>query len=198
MGVYVFNTVTLVKELIRDTKEKDSTHDFGKSIIPALVNRGDGVFAYPFRDERGGKPKYWRDIGTLDSYYAANLDLADPYPEIDLYEPSWPIRTYFGQYPPARIVDSSIDLGLQGEVVDSLICAGYGDLGRARVPLGAVAGGARAYRGAGDGVDSAAGRGHRAQGDGASRHRLPARAHSRRGDGGDGSRSGPEAVYRDG
>lgn len=124
MGVYVFTTVKLVRELIRDAKDVNSRHDFGKDIIPELVRRGDKVVVYPFRDERLNKPAYWRDIGTLDSYYAATLDLADPYPEINLYDAQWPIRTYFGQHPPARIVDSSIDLGLQGKVVDSLISSG--------------------------------------------------------------------------
>jgi glucose-1-phosphate adenylyltransferase len=124
MGVYVFTTKKLVRELINDAKDPNSRHDFGRNIIPSLVNSGDPVYAYPFRDDRQGKTGYWRDIGTLDSYYEANLDLADPYPEIDLYEKNWPIRTYFGQFPPARITDSSIDLGLHGEVVDSLVSSG--------------------------------------------------------------------------
>ncbi|HEY3294405.1 MAG TPA: glucose-1-phosphate adenylyltransferase [bacterium] len=124
MGVYVFTTAKLVRELIRDAKDTNSAHDFGRSIIPALVGRGEKVVVYPFRDEHHNRPAYWRDIGTLESYYAANLDLADPYPEINLYDPDWPIRTYFGQHPPARITDSSIELGLQGKVVDSLISSG--------------------------------------------------------------------------
>lgn len=124
MGVYIFNTAKLVRELIRDAKSEGSQRDFGRNIIPNLVNNGEPVYAYPFREERQGKPAYWRDIGTLDSYYAANLDLVDPYPVINLYDAAWPIRTYFGQHPPARIVDSSIDLGLHGKVVDSLISSG--------------------------------------------------------------------------
>ncbi|MFZ5432628.1 MAG: glucose-1-phosphate adenylyltransferase [Calditrichota bacterium] len=124
MGIYVFNTSKLVRELIRDAKDTNSKHDFGRNIIPRLIEQGDKIMAYPFRDERTGKTSYWRDIGTLDSFYTSNLDLADPYPEIDLYEKTWPIRTYFGQYPPARVVDSSIDLGLHGKVVDSLISSG--------------------------------------------------------------------------
>lgn len=124
MGVYIFTTSMLVRELIRDAKNPDSKRDFGRSIIPAMVERGENLFVYPFRDARTGKPRYWRDIGTLDSYYTANLDLAQPYPEIDLYEKQWPVRTYFGQYPPARIVDSSYDLALNGKVVDSLLSSG--------------------------------------------------------------------------
>lgn len=124
MGVYVFNTAKLVRELIRDAKSEKSQRDFGRNIIPNLVNNGEPVFVYPFRDERRNKPAYWRDIGTLDSFYAANLDLVDPYPIVNLYDKTWPIRTYFGQHPPARIVDSSIDLGLHGKVVDSLISSG--------------------------------------------------------------------------
>ncbi|MBU0507879.1 glucose-1-phosphate adenylyltransferase [bacterium] len=124
MGVYVFNTAKLVRELIRDAKDPHSKRDFGRNIIPSLIERDEMVMAYPFREERTRKTAYWRDIGTLDSYYTTNLDLADPYPEIDLYEQRWPIRTYFGQFPPARVVDSSLDLGLHGTVVDSLICSG--------------------------------------------------------------------------
>lgn len=124
MGVYIFNTAKLVRELIRDAKTEGSRRDFGRSIIPNLVAVGDPVYAYPFRDARYNKPAYWRDIGTLDSFYSANIDLVDPYPIVNLYDNTWPIRTYFGQYPPARIVDSSIDLGLQGKVVDSLISSG--------------------------------------------------------------------------
>ncbi|RPH93893.1 glucose-1-phosphate adenylyltransferase [candidate division KSB1 bacterium] len=124
MGVYVFNTAKLVRELIRDAKNPESKHDFGRSIIPHLVEQNEPVYVYPFRNSRQGTPAYWRDIGTLDSYYAANLDLVDPYPVMSLYDADWPIRTYFGQYPPARIVDSSIDLGLHGRVVDSLISSG--------------------------------------------------------------------------
>jgi len=124
MGIYVFNTAKLVRELIRDSKEPHSQHDFGRNIIPLLIERGERVMAYPFCEERTGRRAYWRDIGTLDSYYTANLDLADPYPEIDLYETRWPIRTYFGQFPPARVVDSSVELGLHGTVVDSLISSG--------------------------------------------------------------------------
>jgi glucose-1-phosphate adenylyltransferase len=124
MGVYVFETAKLVRELIRDFKHVESQHDFGKDIIPHMVREGDGVFVYPFHDERAGKPSYWRDIGTLDSYYSTNLDLVDAEPEVDLYEPSWQIRTYFGQHPPARIVDSTMDPHLQGKVVDSLISSG--------------------------------------------------------------------------
>jgi len=120
----VFTTAKLVRELIRDSKNPESKHDFGRNIIPSLIAEGKRVMVYPFRDHRMGRPSYWRDIGTLDSYFAANMDLVDPYPDIDLYESAWPIRTYFGQHPPARIVDSSIDLGLHGKVVDSLVSSG--------------------------------------------------------------------------
>jgi glucose-1-phosphate adenylyltransferase len=124
MGIYVFTTAKLVRELIRDFKEMDSQHDFGKDIIPHMVRNGQGVFVYPFHNEKEGIASYWRDIGTLDSYYTANLDLVKADPEVDLYEPSWQVRTYFGQHPPARIVDSTLDPHLQGKVVDSLVSAG--------------------------------------------------------------------------
>jgi glucose-1-phosphate adenylyltransferase len=124
MGIYIFTTVKLVKELIRDAKDPHSSHDFGKNIIPSLIGKGDCVFAYPFRDENGNPSGYWRDIGTLDSYFACNLDLVAPHLKIDLYDRDWPIRTYAEARPPARIVDSTVDTAHQGEAVDSLISPG--------------------------------------------------------------------------
>jgi glucose-1-phosphate adenylyltransferase len=123
MGIYVFDTKRLVRELIRDSKSENTSRDFGKNIIPSLVNSGSNVFAYPFRNENGN-PRYWRDIGTLDSYYEANLDLIQANPEIDLYENNWAIRTFTGQNPPARTVDSTLDKAQRGVAIDSLISAG--------------------------------------------------------------------------
>jgi glucose-1-phosphate adenylyltransferase len=124
MGVYVFSTTKLVRELIRDAKDRRSSHDFGKSIIPALIERGDRVFAYPFRDDSTGATGYWRDIGTLDSYFACNLDLASPRPGIDLYDKSWPIRTRTQPHPPSRVVGTTAGGARSGEVVDSLLGPG--------------------------------------------------------------------------
>jgi glucose-1-phosphate adenylyltransferase len=124
MGIYVFNTVKLVKELIRDAKDRHSSHDFGKDIIPAMIARGDRVYVHPFRDEISGSPEYWRDIGTLDSYFTCNIDLLAPQPGIDLYDRHWPIRTGVGQYPPVRIVSSTFDFTEKGTVAHSMISQG--------------------------------------------------------------------------
>ncbi len=123
MGVYVFSTVKLVRELIRDAKDHNSRHDFGRNVIPAMIANGDRVLAYPFVSENSGSA-YWRDIGTLDSYYEANMDLVKAEPPIDLYDRHWPIRTHMPPRPPARVVDSTIDPSLVGTVVDSLLGAG--------------------------------------------------------------------------
>lgn len=124
MGVYVFSTAKLVRELIRDAKNRSSKHDFGRNVIPAMIENKDRVFAYPFVNEQTGDSSYWRDIGTLDSYYESNLDLVSPEPHIDLYDREWPIRTHMSSRPPARIVDSTLDHSLAGTAVDSLISSG--------------------------------------------------------------------------
>ncbi len=124
MGIYVFSTAKLVRELIRDAKNRNSKHDFGRNVIPAMIESKDRVFAYPFVNEPAGEPSYWRDIGTLDSYYESNLDLVLPEPHIDLYDGEWPIRTHMSSRPPARIVDSTLDRSLVGTAIDSLISAG--------------------------------------------------------------------------
>jgi glucose-1-phosphate adenylyltransferase len=124
MGIYVFSTAKLVRELIRDAKNRNSKHDFGRNVIPAMIENKDHVFAYPFVDEASGTPSYWRDIGTLDSYYESNLDLVHAEPQIDLYDGRWPIRTQMSPRPPARIVDSTLDRSLVGTAIDSLISAG--------------------------------------------------------------------------
>jgi glucose-1-phosphate adenylyltransferase len=124
MGIYVFNTAKLVKELILEAKDGHSNHDFGKDIIPAMIGRGDRVFVHPFRDGSSGSPKYWRDIGTLDSYFSCNLDLLASQPKIDLYDRHWPVRTGAGPLPPARIVDSTFDFTKKGMAEHSLISQG--------------------------------------------------------------------------
>lgn len=124
MGIYVFNTVKLVRELIRDAKDRRSNHDFGKDIIPAMIGQGDRVYVHPFRNGSSGSPRYWRDIGTLDSYFTCNLDLLAPQPEIDIYDRHWPIRTHVDPYPPARIVSSTFDFTEKGTVEHSMISQG--------------------------------------------------------------------------
>ena len=103
MGVYVFNTEVLVRRVIEDAKDPNSQHDFGKNVIPAMLGQ-DRVFAYSFRDENKKVAKYWRDIGTLDAYYEANMDLVAVDPLFNLYDQDWPIRTYQAPAPPAKTV----------------------------------------------------------------------------------------------
>jgi glucose-1-phosphate adenylyltransferase len=121
MGIYVFNMDVLIDALEQDAALADSRHDFGKNIIPSLISRGK-VFSYPFYDENKKAAKYWRDIGTLDAYYAANMDLCQVNPEFNMYDPEWPLRTYQPQAPPAKFVFA--EERRKGEAVDSLIAQG--------------------------------------------------------------------------
>ena len=102
MGVYIFDTDVLVRALEADAAQP-TTHDFGKDIIPALIHQ-EPVYAYRFYDENKKASKYWRDIGTLDAYFEANMDLCQVNPEFNLYDPEWPLRTYQPQAPPAKFV----------------------------------------------------------------------------------------------
>ncbi len=123
MGIYAFNTDTLIKQLIEDAKRKDSSHDFGKDIIPKMVQDGSKVIAYSFRGIGGNS--YWRDIGTLDAYYEAHMDLVSVTPQCNLYDPTWPIHTVYSPYPPAKMVFSGGDDGRRiGTLLDSIICNG--------------------------------------------------------------------------
>lgn len=119
MGIYLFQTETLVREVIADTKIKDTSHDFGRDILPRLIREGKPVFAFPFQDWRKREEKYWRDVGTIEAYYDANMDLVSVTPQLDLYESSWPIRTYQEPLPPAKTVFREPDRC--GQVLDSLI-----------------------------------------------------------------------------
>jgi glucose-1-phosphate adenylyltransferase len=110
MGVYVFNTNELVRTVVEDAR-RNTAHDFGKNIIPSLV-RGGKVFAYNFKHGNCNPPSvYWRDIGLIDTYWSANMDLVDNSPAFDLFDTSWPIRTYQEPYPPVRIVQSMGEAG---------------------------------------------------------------------------------------
>ena len=123
MGIYLFNTEVLVKSVIVDAK-KDTVHDFGRSIIPSLINK-DRVFAFMFNDKNNKTIKYWRDIGTLDAYWEANMDLVQIDPIFNLYDKGWPIRTYHEQLPPAKTVFSeSFPGGRCGRVLNSLVSNG--------------------------------------------------------------------------
>ncbi|MDM7322089.1 MAG: glucose-1-phosphate adenylyltransferase [Gammaproteobacteria bacterium] len=121
MGIYVFNTKFLYEQLIRDADDPKSEHDFGKNIIPSVINNYR-VFAYPFRDVQSGKQSYWRDVGTVDSYWAANLELIGVTPELNLYDKEWPIWTYQEQLPPAKFVFDDEDR--RGMAVDSMVSGG--------------------------------------------------------------------------
>lgn len=121
MGIYVFDMDVLVQALERDAANPASAHDFGKNIIPSLIETGQ-VFSYPFYDENKKAAKYWRDIGTLDAYFDANMDLCQVNPEFNLYDPEWPLRTYMPQAPPAKFVFAAD--GRRGEALDSTISPG--------------------------------------------------------------------------
>ncbi|MEI7867766.1 MAG: glucose-1-phosphate adenylyltransferase [Candidatus Methylumidiphilus sp.] len=147
MGVYVFSMDALVNELRADHELPDSSHDFGKDIIPMMI-KTHRVFAYHFGGSRGRvtPDRYWRDVGTIDSYYEANMDLLKPVPPLDLYQADWAIRTYHSQSPPARMVPS--ENGLDGQLTNSILGSGTVILGgivrnsvlssRVRVEEGAV------------------------------------------------------------
>ena len=121
LGIYIFDIDVLVPALEEDAR-RSSTHDFGKDIIPALISKAP-IYAYRFYDENKKAAKYWRDIGTLDAYYDANMDLCHVNPEFNLYDPEWPLRTYQVQAPPAKFVFA--DEGRRcGQALDSIISAG--------------------------------------------------------------------------
>jgi glucose-1-phosphate adenylyltransferase len=121
MGIYIFDVKALVPVLEADAR-RSTTHDFGKDIIPELVSRAT-VYAYRFTDENKKEAKYWRDIGTLDAYYDANMDLCRVNPDFNLYDPEWPLRTHQVQAPPAKFVFA--DEGRRcGQALDSVISAG--------------------------------------------------------------------------
>ncbi len=123
MGIYVFSMELLLTALQEDHQDDDSNHDFGKNIIPMLIDQTE-AHAYRFGGEAGrvSTDRYWRDVGTLDSYYEANMDLLNPLPSLDLYQPDWPIRTYTAQYPPARTVPGSS--GSEGIFINSMVSGG--------------------------------------------------------------------------
>ena len=120
MGIYVFDTEVLLKALEADAA-RPSSHDFGKDIIPAVITELP-TFAYRFYDENKKASKYWRDIGTLDAFYDANMDLCGVDPEFNLYDPEWPMRTYQPQAPPAKFVFA--EKSRRGEALDSIISPG--------------------------------------------------------------------------
>ncbi len=124
MGIYVFNARFLFEQLLRDADDPKSSHDFGKDIIPHCVKRYR-TFAQNFADSYIGdrdKPAYWRDVGTLDAYWSANMDLVDVTPDLNLYDETWPIWTWQPQSPPAKFVFD--DEKRRGKAVDSMVSGG--------------------------------------------------------------------------
>jgi glucose-1-phosphate adenylyltransferase len=125
MGIYVFTADFLYAELERDQRDPGSSHDFGKDVIPHIVGRGLAA-AHDFEEScvktTPEAEAYWRDVGTIDAYWAANLDLVSPVPSLDIYDPNWPIWTYQQQLPPAKFVFDDDDR--RGMAVDSMVSGG--------------------------------------------------------------------------
>jgi glucose-1-phosphate adenylyltransferase len=121
MGIYVFNTAFLYEQLIRDAGVSASSHDFGKDIIPAII-KSYRIMAYPFHETAQSRQAYWRDVGTVDAYWEANMELIGVTPELNLYDQTWPIWTYQEQLPPAKFVFD--DEGRRGMAVDSMVSGG--------------------------------------------------------------------------
>ena len=126
MGNYVFSTSLLLKELYADAENENSTHDFGRDILPGLVGKTE-LFAYDFRTNRiPGDPAsmrpYWRDVGTIDAFYEANMDLRAVSPDLNLYNRQWPLRTAGYEDPPAKFIFD--DEGRRGNAIDSVVCPG--------------------------------------------------------------------------
>jgi glucose-1-phosphate adenylyltransferase len=125
MGVYVFDASFLYEQLLIDAQDPDSRHDFGKDVIPRLVKDGVTVYAHDFNEScvnmTNGRP-YWRDVGTVDAYYEANIDLTKVVPELNLYDQSWPVFTCQEQVPPAKFVFD--EDGRRGSAVDSIVSGG--------------------------------------------------------------------------
>lgn len=124
MGIYVFTARFLFEQLCRDATEPESHHDFGKNIIPSIIDT-QRVYAFPFKDENRKRHAYWRDVGTIDAYYEANMDLIEIDPELNLYDQDWPIRTLQSNLPPPKFVfGSDGDPHRRGQAIDSLVSPG--------------------------------------------------------------------------
>jgi glucose-1-phosphate adenylyltransferase len=121
MGVYIFNTDVLIPVLLKDAEDPESSHDFGKDILPRML-ADYRVFSFNFVDENKKEALYWRDVGTLEAYYEANMDLVSVSPVFNLYDEHWPIRTHQRQYPPAKFVFA--EAARRGHALDSLVSSG--------------------------------------------------------------------------
>ncbi len=126
MGIYVFTARLMYELLCQDATRTDSDHDFGKNIIPGIIE-SHRVFAFRFRDKNMKAMPYWRNVGTLDAYYQANMDLVEVEPVLNLYDRAWPIRTHQPQLPPPKFVfsdDGPRENARRGEAHDSMVCQG--------------------------------------------------------------------------
>jgi len=121
MGNYVFNTRFLYEQVIKDADLHDSQHDFGRNIIPSIIEKYR-VYAYPFRDPVTSQQAYWRDVGTLDAFWEANMELVSVTPQLNLYDQVWPIYTNQNQSPPAKFVFDHPDR--RGEAINSMVSGG--------------------------------------------------------------------------
>lgn len=121
MGIYLFNTDVLIPVLLKDAEDPDSSHDFGKDILPKMVD-DYRVYDYDFVDENKKEAQYWRDVGTMEAFYEANMDIVSVSPVFNLYDSDWPIRTHQRQYPPAKFVFA--EPGRTGQALDSIVSAG--------------------------------------------------------------------------
>ncbi len=122
MGIYIFNTPTLLKTLTEDAEDASSSHDFGRNVIPRWISKSR-VIAYDFHDLNAKAAYYWRDVGTIDTYYEANMDLVSVTPAFNLYDVNWPIRTRLEQHPPAKFVFAQEGRRM-GVAIDSIISGG--------------------------------------------------------------------------
>ena len=125
MGIYIFNSNIMYDRLERDARDQSSSHDFGKNIIPAMI-KDFRVFCYVFQDENRKESKYWRDVGTIDAYWEANMDLVNVSPLFNLYDLNWPIRTLHSEAPPPKFVFAQSDAegGRRGVALDSIVSPG--------------------------------------------------------------------------
>ena len=123
MGIYVFTARLMYELLCQDATKPDSSHDFGKNIIPSMIEK-HRVFGYRFRDKNLKPTAYWRDVGTTDAYYQANMDLIQVDPLLNMYDRAWPIRTNQPQLPPPKFVFNDPGTGRRGEALDSIVCPG--------------------------------------------------------------------------
>jgi glucose-1-phosphate adenylyltransferase len=124
MGVYVFTARFLFEQLCIDATRPGSKHDFGHNIIPSIIDT-HRVFAFPFHDENRKQDAYWRDVGTLDAYYEANMDLVAVDPQLNMYDERWPIRTYLPTFPPPKFVFAEEGFNARrGQALDSIVCQG--------------------------------------------------------------------------